>query len=276
MSGVDDDWLALCIGNSRCHWGLFHGEALQKCWDTLHLSYLSQLQTDNPSDLEWLSFIQQEAQSNAQVNLAHLHALPELWLASVVPSQTLFWQHYPRLHKITLEQIPLQRTYSTLGVDRALAVWGAGLTWGWPILVVDAGTALTFTGADANRELVGGAILPGMQLQQRSLHQGTGALPLTKFSLDLPERWAITTESAIRSGITYTLLAGVTDFIEDWWQQFPDSWVVFTGGDAQVLSTGLETYRPSRSPISQHANILVAPHLMMKGIARLRHQDTQS
>jgi type III pantothenate kinase len=68
-----------------------------------------------------------------------------LYLASVVPSQTALWQTYPDVHIITLDQVPLQGVYPTLGIDRALALWGAGETWGWPMLVIDAGTALTLT-----------------------------------------------------------------------------------------------------------------------------------
>jgi len=44
---------------------------------------------------------------------------------------------------------------------RALAVLGAGKKYGFPCLVIDAGTALTFTGVDRDKKLVGGAIDPG-------------------------------------------------------------------------------------------------------------------
>jgi len=67
-------------------------------------------------------------------------------------SQTALWQTYPDVHVITLNQVP--PVYPTLGIDRALALWGAGETWGWPMLVIDAGTALTLTGADADHCLV--------------------------------------------------------------------------------------------------------------------------
>jgi type III pantothenate kinase len=92
----------------------------------------------------------------------HSSRLIVLSLASVVPNQTALWQDYSNVHEITLDQVPLQGIYPTLGIDRALALWGAGETWGWPMLVIDAGTALTLTGADANRCLIGGAILPGL------------------------------------------------------------------------------------------------------------------
>lgn len=91
--------------------------------------------------------------------IAHLRQLGfplPLVLASVVPSQTLLWQAYPQVQVLTLDHIPLGGTYPTLGIDRALALWGVGSTWGWPALSIDAGTSLTFTGATAAASLVGG------------------------------------------------------------------------------------------------------------------------
>lgn len=122
-----------------------------------------------------------------------------------------------------------------MGVDRAFALWGAGVTYGFPCLVIDAGTALTFTGADAHRRLIGGAILPGLRLQLHSLAQKTAALPEVKLPQTLPQRWARGTPAAIESGVIYTVLAGVQDFIENWWQQHPDSQIVLTGGDGALL-----------------------------------------
>jgi type III pantothenate kinase len=209
----NDAWLGLMIGNSRSHWGLFIGETLNSSGDTDHLS---------PSEIQQLT--------------RNSPALAIL-LASVVPSQTAYWLNYPHTHLITLDQIPLKGMYPTLGIDRALALWGAGKTWGFPILVIDAGTALTFTGGDHNRCLVGGAILPGLGLQMNSLGEKTGQLPFIETGLitDLPPRFALNTPEAIQSGVIYTLLSGIKDFITAWWDLFPESKIVITGGDGYIL-----------------------------------------
>ena len=96
---------------------------------------------------------------------------------------------------------------------------GAGETYGYPVLVIDGGTALTITGIDANRRLIGGAILPGLRLQLRSLSVGTAALPEIILPQQLPPRWSNNTPDSIASGILYTVSAGISDFIQDW-QQF--------------------------------------------------------
>ena len=229
--------LALMIGNSRLHWALFIDKTLYSTGDTFHLSasMIEQL-AENPTLENWLRAIPLPS------NLPLIPDYPiPLILASVVPSQTALWQIYPHLRLITLEDVPLQGMYPTLGIDRALAVWGAGITWGFPTLVIDAGTALTFTGADNNQCLVGGAILPGLGLQFASLGQKTGQLPLLETGLmtSLPPRFAMNTSDAIQSGVIYTLLIGIKDFVEAWWQLFPNSQVVMTGGDSNLLKNYL-------------------------------------
>jgi type III pantothenate kinase len=166
---------------------------------------------------------------------------------------------------MALDQIPLRGLYPTLGLDRALALWGAVETIGAPVLVIDGGTALTVTGVGGDRALVGGAILPGLRLQFQALGQGTAALPVLPATAALPQRWAIDTPRAIASGILYTVLAGMRSFVQDWWQQFPGSAVVLTGGDGDRLHPLLLQQFPELSP-----GVKLDPHLMFWGCRSVR------
>jgi type III pantothenate kinase len=233
---MTDLWTALVIGNSRLHWAELSGDRLQKTWDTPHINHD---QTQLPG---------------------------ELWIASVVPSQNQFWQACSNVHFLSLEQVSLRGLYCTLGIDRALALWGAIQTVGSPVLVIDAGTALTFTGADRDR-LIGGAILPGLTLQFQALNQGTAALPSSLFPLSspLPPRWALATETAIASGILHTVLAGLQSFIQDWRQTYPTSAVVLTGGDGDRLHQLLRQQDPNLA-----RTILIDAHLIFRGIQWIR------
>jgi len=234
-------WLGLVIGNSRLHWGLFLGKTLNRSWDTEYLPE-SVIPTIFPPHVPLL-------------------------LASVVPSQTALWETYPQVRIITLDQVPLLGMYPTLGIDRALALWGAGKTWGFPMLVIDGGTALTFTGADANQVLVGGAILPGLGLQLTSLGQNTGQLPLLESQLitSLPPRFALNTPEAIHSGVLYTLSAGIKSFIDGWWSLFPESHIAITGGDRTLLVNCLQLQFPELA-----ARLRVEPNLIFRGMSGLR------
>ena len=263
-------WLALEIGNSRLHWALFIGETLYSAWDTDYftesvIQHLAECQT---LDDLLLAISPSHQQSNFLTNTPPLCAFVSpppcpLLLASVVPSQTAIWQTYPNTRVITLEQISLKGMYPTLGIDRALALWGAGKTWGFPMLVIDAGTALTFTAADANQCLVGGAILPGLGLQFATLGQQTGQLPLVEMQKfpSLPTRFALNTKEAIQSGVIYTLLAGIKYFIEAWWNLFPDGKIAIKGGDRTLLINYLQALYPE---IAEH--LIVEPNLIFLGM----------
>lgn len=221
-------WLALMMGNSRLHWALFQASALQRTWDT------------PPGDLALAEAIApilaagQIPPDFLPQGLALPPGLP-LRAASVVPAQADLWRHYPNYHAITLDHLSLQDCYPTLGIDRALALLGVGDRLGFPALVIDAGTALTLTGADGDRRLIGGAILPGLGLQFRSLAHQTAALPNTLLPDALPLRWATQTPLAIQSGIVYTVVAGVRDFLRDWLQRYPTTALAITGGDGAAL-----------------------------------------
>ena len=172
-----------------------------------------------------------------------------LYGASVVPAQSELWGTDAQWHAITLTDIPLNDLYPTLGIDRALNLWAAGSRYGWPVLVVDGGTALTFTAGD-QQAIVGGAILPGISLQFKALGEQTASLPVLKpqeASGDGPlgptpegHRWATDTPNAIRSGICHGILATVLDYMTAWGQNYPQGPVVITGGDGAWIYDQLQ------------------------------------
>lgn len=261
MRETEKSWLALEIGNSRLHWALFQGDTLDCSWDTDYLaeSVISQ------DDL-LLAILPLHQRTEVQQEMLAEASPPPIFLASVVPSQTELWQTYPNIHVITLDKIPLRDVYPTLGIDRALALWGAGKTWGFPMLVIDAGTALTFTAADDNQCLVGGAILPGLGLQFATLGQKTGQLPLieTKNIASLPPHFALNTLEAIQSGIIYTVIAGIKDFIEAWWCLFPEGKIAIKGGDRILLSNYIQALYPAIASRS-----IVEPNLTFWGMREI-------
>ncbi|MBE9137280.1 pantothenate kinase [Nodosilinea sp. LEGE 07088] len=247
MAGKQDAWLGLIVGNSRWHWGAFAGHRWLGAWHTSHLSesQVKALEQGHfaPASFQRLGLDPGIWASTAGWNDAGV-AHPELWLASVV-EQPLGWlADYPALHVMTTAQVPLQNTYATLGVDRALALVGAGETWGWPTLVIDCGTALTYT-AGVDQRLIGGAILPGLGLQFRALGEHTDRLPgLAPEENSWPQRWATNTAEAIASGVLHTVLASLCDFITAWKTDWPDGRLVLTGGDSAAIAAYLTHRAP--------------------------------
>ncbi len=260
-------WLALVVGNSRLHWGAFAGSQWLGGWHTPHLTpdQAQTLMEVGFAAWAWAALVTDAWESappdlgsaTAPMDLAPM----DLWMASMVTDQGDLWRRYPGCHGVSTDQVPLARTYPTLGVDRALALVGAGETYGWPVLVVDGGTALTLT-AGADGGLVGGAIWPGLRSQFRALHDYTDGLPLISPDLgSLPPRWATTTAEAMASGVLYSQLAGLRDFITDWRQRYGAGQVVFTGGDGPTLAAALASQNPDWATIIQ-----VDPALVFWGL----------
>ncbi|WP_346292492.1 pantothenate kinase [Sphaerothrix gracilis] len=256
-------WLALIIGNTRLHWAVFAREDLQATWHTRHL---------NAHDVATLIHNRFNSAAWRQITFAPVPDLEpqtvrpiRLWLASVVPSQLALWQGYGGLRLVERDRLWLKNVYATLGIDRILSLIGAGKQYGWPALVVDAGTALTFSAGDQHKFL-GGAILPGLKLQMQSLATGTAALPnIDRWEMIPPQRWAFDTAEAMRSGVFYTQLAGIRDYLADWWQRYPSGQAVLTGGDSPLLAVALKA---SKSDLLER--LLISENLAFWGIQAYR------
>jgi type III pantothenate kinase len=156
-------------------------------------------------------------------------------IASVVPELITIWHDLPQTKIIKTADVPLRGLYATMGCDRALAAYGAGEIYDYPVLAIDAGTAITITGINVNKAFVGGAIVAGLRSQFSILHQNTAALPDLNIPEALPTQWGTDTPSSIQGGIAHILLAGLQAYIDDWRSQFPDSKVIITGGDGEHL-----------------------------------------
>ena len=82
-------------------------------------------------------------------------------------------------HETPLPVGNLYETPETLGYDRIAAVVGANEQFPHnDILVIDAGTCITYEFIDSKGQYHGGNISPGMQMRYKALHQFTGRLPL--------------------------------------------------------------------------------------------------
>ena len=250
------DYLALVIGNSRLHWGWFKGKQLLQSWDTLHLEH-------PVIDLPFSFFPTKVTQSLAKKQW--------ICMVSVVPEQTELWENYSNKKIITRDQIPLNNLYSTLGNDRALCAYGAGETYGYPVLVIDGGTALTYTAIGKQKDFLGGAILPGLKLQLQTLSQQTAVLPEVSLPDSLPQLWGNSTDSAIASGVIYTLISGIYCYATEWLEKYGEENIILTGGDAVLLYQYLQEKYPVFSQ-----KIIIDQTLMFKGIARLVSNETKT
>ena len=152
-------------------------------------------------------------------------------------------QHLMRLTHETPLPITLgYATPHTLGRDRIATAVGAWthLKGQADVLVIDAGTAITYDLVTANGHFEGGNIAPGMALRFQALHEHTGRLPLVSPEGNLPVI-GYDTETAIRSGVMLGLIGEIKSYIALLQIEHPDLKVFLTGGDAQLLLPHLES-----------------------------------
>ena len=84
-------------------------------------------------------------------------------------------------HQSILNFTNAYKTPETLGLDRiALVAAAAELFPTQNVLVIDAGTCITYDFIDDKSIYQGGAISPGLQMRYRAMHTFTGKLPLLK------------------------------------------------------------------------------------------------
>lgn len=257
------NWLALVIGNTRWHWAWFNNNDLKQVWHTPHLL---------PNQLPAIDLRSMWANQAPPQLLAMPDSL-DIWAISVVPSQAQYLDPIPTVRWI--DHVPLKGVYPTMGLDRVITLWGAGQRYGWPVLIIDSGTALTVT-AGAEGAFSGGAILLGLRSHFAALHEYTAALPPVNPPEDLPPYWAQDTPSAIQSGVIHTLLAGVHNFIQDWQQQYPTAAVLFTGGDGQYLyQLYQQIYQTKQNQVLSNRTWF-DPNLMFWGISAYRSEATRA
>lgn len=130
----------------------------------------------------------------------------------------------------------------SVGADRLAAVFAAvNLYPKKELLIVDAGTCITYEYVSADGVYWGGAISPGLDLRYRAMHDYTAALPRLKALGELPPREGKDTEGAMHSGVLLGFIAEIEDRIDAFQSKNADSVVIITGGDASFLANPSKT-----------------------------------
>ena len=150
---------------------------------------------------------------------------------------------FPILHFTPDTPIPICNKYKspeTLGSDRLAAAVGASiLKPEKDILIIDAGTCITYDVIDASRNYWGGNIAPGMQMRLHALHEYTVRLPLVQAEGEVPGL-GYNTETAIRSGVLRGMKYEIEGYIKSMRAKYPHLLVFLTGGDKINFDTNIK------------------------------------
>ncbi len=163
-------------------------------------------------------------------------------------------------------QIPVRIGYHTphtLGLDRIAAVVGASMECpGRPVLIVDAGTCVTYDLLTADGTFAGGNIAPGIRLRLLAMHEHTGKLPLVSDSGEIPEI-GFSTETAMRAGATLGVAYEIEGYMARLNEIYPDLFVFLTGGDALKLAAKIKS------------RIFVNENLVLTGLNRILQENAE-
>lgn len=148
-------------------------------------------------------------------------------------------------------------TPASLGADRLAAVVGAVTLYPeTDLLVIDAGTCITYDLVTAAGEYLGGNISPGAQMRLEALHTRTARLPLVAAEGEVTDL-GHNTEQAIRTGVVRGIGYELQGCIRHWQKRYPALRVLLTGGDGYIFSEAIRR------------DLLTDPHLVARGLNRL-------
>lgn len=139
--------------------------------------------------------------------------------------------------------LPIENRYETketLGRDRIAAVVGAfDLYPNTNVLVIDAGTAITYDLLTAEGKYLGGNISPGLEMRFKALNTFTGKLPKIE-KTEQNKLFGTNTEQAIRAGVQNGTVYEVDTTISMFKEFYNNLKVIITGGDAEFFANKLK------------------------------------
>lgn len=218
--------LAIDIGNTSINCGIFHKNILvtQK-----------NIFTKKCNNSTFKNFID---------GLIAKRKISESIICSVVPIKTfiiknIIEKHYkitPKILKNSMfKKMKIKYNLKQIGLDRLVAIISATYKFGKPLIVLDFGTATTIDIIAKKGEILGGLIIPGIEMLKELLYQKTAQLPLIK--LKKPKKIIGTnTQEAMQSGIIYgyiNLINGLLEQIINELKYRPK--IIATGGAIHLI-----------------------------------------
>ncbi len=250
--------VAVDIGNTRIKLGLF---ARAAAWPPGNLPEpLDELSLSSGPDADW--------QAVSAWLRPFVAGQCSWWIGSVnrpAATRLIDWlrdqQATRRITLLCAADLPLTVRVprpDMVGVDRLLAAVAANhlRSAGQAAVVVSLGSAITVNSIDAAGAFTGGAILPGIGMSARAMHDYTDLLPLLEYAelAEAPAPAGDDTRSAMRAGLFWGAVGAVRELAA---RQAPQggALVLVTGGAAESV-VGL---------MGERARLV--PHLVLSGIA---------
>jgi len=213
--------LAIDIGNTSVAFGVFQGKRLRSSWKISTQDVFSKKTIKLPQNIK------------AAI------------ISSVVPKATpiikkAIIKKYKIRPLVMGENIeaPIKNLYrkpGQVGQDRLVDAVAVKVLYGYPAIVIDFGTAITFDVISKKGEYLGGLILPGIGISLASLHEKTALLPKVELK---PTSHIIgkDTVNSMRGGILFGYGAMCDGLIAKYRKILGKNLkVIATGGNAKLI-----------------------------------------
>ena len=221
--------LCLLIGNSRWHWA----QRNKTKWEFFHTQ----------PDAQKLRNVDQKYFTWAAVG-----AIPKI-------------SELTRENQLKSQDIPLINSPSWLGVDRALAGWGAFKKFKIlgnsknGLLIVDAGTILSLTRITTNGEFAGGQLVPGLHLQLSAMSDRAENLNFPTIKKFPTSSFPFATDEAMLKGSLQSLLGVILEA-----QKEANCPIWICGGDGNIIFQKLQ---------GEAIDISLHPNLVLEGMINI-------
>lgn len=225
--------LAVDVGNTQTHVGLFRGDELLEHW---------RFHTSRTATADELAVVLGGLLRLRENSLRDVDAIV---VSCVVPTLA---QEYDEVRRRYLggggalvgpelrTGMPIRIDYPReLGADRLVNAIAAYEKCGGPCIAVDFGTAINYDVVSAAGEYLGGVISPGVEISIEALTQRAAALPKVRLE---PPRAAIGkgTREAIQSGVIYGYAGQVDGLVARLREELgEEATTIATGGWAHAI-----------------------------------------
>ena len=201
----------------------------------------------NNALLEKVLVEKQDFASGLQNIFKTYHKINKAILSSVAETEIPWPESLKRSPQVMLlkqdTRMPFINKYTSphsLGNDRKALVAAAAQQFPQRhVLVIDAGTCITYDFKNERNEYLGGGISPGLQMRYNSMHHFTARLPQLRPS-PMVNLIGDSTENSMHSGVILGMSREIEGVIADYEREYKALKIIFTGGDAHFLSLQLK------------------------------------
>lgn len=171
--------------------------------------------------------------------------------------RSYFQNKYPFVELSSKTRLPIKSNYKTpetLGKDRiAAVVAGHHLYPNTDVLVIDAGTCITYDLISKDGIYQGGSISPGINMRFKALNNYTANLPLLEFE-EIDYLSGTTTNESILSGIINGVSLEIDGIINSYRNNYENLTIILSGGDYIYFDKRLKN------------NIFALPNIVLRGL----------